>query len=268
MSVHRRQAPKAAHAVEGGGGEFVDSMIGVDHPGDNDARPCIQLCHRVRERDHPLLGKRAHQRVRGTSRIDQRTEAIENRAPARCGKFLPHRGNVLKRGMKVGCKEKDVPELLERMLQFHGRRRQVVTHGCKKICAAAFRCDAAIAVFHHRHSGTRQHQGHHRRDVESAHVVATGAHDVDRPGRPQFHAGVHCQIAKGDCQGGNFSRRFPLVGERHEERGLDRIRHFRVGQRLRGIAHFRGGEVLPGGQLGGQNSKVGHITTHSCAVWD
>jgi hypothetical protein len=58
--------------------------------------------------------------MRGPPRIDQRTEKIEDGAPARRGKFLAHRGDVLEGRMKIGCEKKNVAELLERMLQFPG----------------------------------------------------------------------------------------------------------------------------------------------------
>ena len=198
----------------------------------------------------------------GRPGIDQRADEVEHRAASRHGQRLAHRRDVLERRMIVRREEKDITQLLHGAAQFFGRRGQVDPERGQQVGAAAFRGDAAVAVLHHRHAGAGQHQRHQAGDIESAHVVAARADDVDGLRRPRLQAGIERQGAKNRGKRRDLGRRLPLVGERREKGGFLRVGHLGRGQRQGGVAGLGGVQLLPGGESGGQLGKPGHGAEH------
>ena len=149
--------------------------------------------------------------MRGPAGVYERAEDVEDAAAALLGELLADRGDVLERRMVGRRKEEDVAELGQRPAQHLGRGLEIDAEAGEQVGTAAFRGDAAVAVLHHRHAGAREREDDEARDVETARMVAPGADDVDRAGRPGLDAGVHRHAAESLRKRGDFAGGLALV---------------------------------------------------------
>jgi hypothetical protein len=86
-------------------------------------------------------------------------------------------------------------------------------------------------VLHHGHSGARQHEHDHARDVEPARVIAPGADDIDRAAGPRLHPRINGATSKRRREPRDFLRRFAPFRQGQEKPTLRLVGFRRFRQR-------------------------------------
>ena len=117
-----------------------------------------------------------------------------------------------------------------------------------------------VAVLGHFKAGTRRHEGGTGRNIIRARGIATGADDVDGPGRC-FHP-QHF-LAHDFDRPGNFVYRLTAHPERHQQPADLRWRGFARHHDVEGGAGFRAAQRRAVGHLGDERFEIGHQRTLS-----
>jgi len=113
-------------------------------------------------------------------------------------------------------------------------------------------------VLHHRHTGAGEREDDQTGDIEAARVIATGAHDVERAGRPLLDAGIERAGAKHTRETGDLVSGLALGGQGGEERGLGVVGLLRASESERRSLDLRGEERATGSKRNGEVGERGH----------
>jgi len=197
----------------------------------------------IEVRQGALAPADAQQLKRGTGRIAERTQQVEDRRRA---ELLANRRDVLHRRMHVRREAEADSELVEAALDRGRRSIDVHPQRRQHIGRAALARDAAIAVLGDGHARRRGDDGRGRADVEQVAANAPRAARIDQPGAAGADRG-HV-LAHGDRRPGDFKGGFPLgVQGRQQDGDLARgngPRHDLIDD----PGHFFQRQVVSGGQ--------------------
>ena len=184
--------PGSAHHVEGRRRELVDPATRADDPVDGEAGLGSEARRARRRVSRRVAGEAAPRRMcAGRPGLSSGPRMLKTVRSPRAARILRTGAMRLKAGCQAGAKIEGVARAPPSApLSFSGGASSLDAHGREQVRASALRGDRPVAVLHDRDAGAGDDEGDHARDVEPARVVAAGADDVDRPGRPVPDAGV------------------------------------------------------------------------------
>lgn len=219
------------------------------------------------ERLDPNRGKHAEELALGSSRIDERTENIEDGPLPGLGQFQPHGHDRFESGVEGRGKKEAEIQFLDTAPENSGIRLHRDPEAAEKICGATLRGNSAVTVLEHRlpTGGSDDRRG--AGNIISPSSASTGSHNIDRAIGDLPQTGIQSQISKNRSEGRNHFDGLSAPVKSNEKFTLFGRSGRSIGKSTGRFPRFGGRKKLALLQTSGRWNEHGHGREATFASW-